>query len=593
MKDINLVLAFLLTLTLQAQIEERVAAFTQMPMPKEHLKTTSADTIDLPIFDDFSYKSTFPTERYWADRKVFINSTFATGLKSIGTATFDGLDEYGFPYNLETNQSETIADVLTSHYINLRPNLSNVFISFMYQRGGLGEAPELQDSLTVQFWSPQDSTWNQVWGVKGMGVSTEFRFASIAISDVKYKQPGFRFRFAAYGAPNGAFDIWNIDYIELDSNRANNDTVVQEPAFILNHPFITKDFTHIPWFHFNNNRLQDSITITYRRNGSPPLGGWALNLGKYVVQKNGVIIKDRLTVPVITNLNHNVDIPFRIPLQPLDLSPINGEFNVFMRTWFDGTAEGLRSNDTVEISIPFRNFYATDDGSAERAYGVLNQTNARLAFLFQPLQPDSLRGLMINFVHAGIDVIQNSFRIAIWSINNGEPGNPIYVSDSVYRPKYGFYHNDFMPFELDKSVYIPGAVFIGFIQSNTAGMYVGLDRNTDQPEKYYGNGFIWFKSLAPGSLMIRPYFRYTPLDFSLEEDMSPMKIFTIYPNPAHHEFFIAGEETIENWQLLNQQGAIYIKGFGNRIETYSLPRGMYFLQITSKIGIESHKIILQ
>jgi hypothetical protein len=568
------------------------------PLPKHlvrahGLKTTSLDTISLPIFDDFSYKSTMPTSAFWSDNKVFINSTIATGLKSIGTATFDGLDEYGFPYNINTNLSDTITDVLTSQFINFGSDTNNLFLTFMYQRGGLGEAPEPQDSLTVQFWSPQDSAWSQVWGVKGIGISTDFKFASVEVSDPKFKLPGFRFRFAAYGAPNGAFDVWNIDYVELDSDRSASDTTVQEPAFIKNHPFITKNFTQLPWFHFNTPVLQDSITIVYRRNGTPPPGGWALNLGKYFILKDGVQIKDRLTVPVITNLNHNVDINFRIPLQPLSLGAISGEFNIFMRTWFDGTAEGVRSNDTIEIDIPFRNYYATDDGSAERAYGVLNQTNARVAFLFQPLQPDTLRGFFINFAHSGVDVTLNSFRLCVWANSNGEPGNPIYISDSLYKPKYGFYHNDFIPYDLEKGVYIPGDVFVGFIQASTAGLYVGLDINTPQENKFYGNGFFWFNSLATGTLMIRPYFRYTPLNFSVEESEVQKQIFSVYPNPAQNEININSHDSKIFWMLFNQLGIAVMSGQEQSINTAQLPRGAYFLKIESEQRVENHKIILQ
>lgn len=576
----------------EAQIRESVVPLQSMPRETAQLKVTSLDTINLPILDDFSGKSTYPNQKYWSDNKVFINSTVATHLKSIGAATFDGTDEYGFPYNILLNTTDTIADVLTSQYINLKSNTNNVALSFMYQRGGLGEFPEQQDSLTVQFWSPQDSAWEQVWGAKGQAFDTTFRFATVPVIDPKHKQPGFRFRFASYGALNGAFDVWNIDYVELDSNRTPNDTLVQEPAFVRNHPFLTNNFNSIPWFHFNDNFIKDSLTIVYRRNGMPPPGGWPLNLGKYFILKDGVQIKDRLTVPVITNLVHNVDVNFKIPLKPLSFSPISGEFTIFMRTWFDGTAEGLRNNDTIEITIPFKNYYALDDGSAERAYGILNQTNARVAMQFQPLVPDSLKGLYINFAHAGVDATLNSFRIAIWRNNSGEPGLPLFISDSVYKPSYGFYHNDLIPFDLDTSIYIPGSVFIGLIQTKTDAIYIGMDANSTRTDKFYGDGFNWYQSLAKGNLLIRPYFKYTPTDISVDENATYQKA-VVFPNPAKDIIYIKTEHADQtSWVLTNQMGQIIARGNGQELDVKNLSRGLYVLSVREKNQVSTHKIIL-
>ena len=44
------------------------------------------------------------------------------------------------------------ADQLTSKPINLNyPASENIWFSFFYQAGGLGDAPEKNDSLTLQF----------------------------------------------------------------------------------------------------------------------------------------------------------------------------------------------------------------------------------------------------------------------------------------------------------------------------------------------------------------------------------------------------------------------------------------------------------
>jgi len=597
LKPIRLASLFvsLAPLLLFAQVEEQILPLVAMPMEQSFSQKTSAfgDTISLPIIDDFSRKSTFTNSNFWADSKVYINSTIPTGLYSIGAATFDGTDQYGFPYDLTDNTSDSLADVLTSRYIEFATPPVNLFLSFYYQAGGLGELPEIEDSLTVQFWSPQDSIWEQVWAVKGNSVSTPFQAAIVPVNQPKFLMDGFRFRFAAYGARNGSFDIWNLDYVQLDINRNASDTIIKEPAFVRQHPSITKNFTHIPWFRYADISIKDSLTFTYRRNGPPPPGGWALNLGKFSLTKDGALVKDRLTVPVVTNLLHNVDVDFKVPLQPVTTSAPVDEFNLKMRTWFDGTAEGLRRNDTVEIIIPFKNYYAYDDGTAERGYGILNQTSARLAFQFNPVMPDTLRGLFINFAQAGTDATLNRFRIAIWQDNNGEPGLPIYISDSTYKPVYPYYHNGFMPFDLDTGVFIPGSVFIGFVQTKVDAIHVGFDLNTtNATKKYYGGGFVWYESLVPGTLMIRPYFSYTPRDFGLIEMDKNIPI--VYPNPAQNIIRIDHAFADEiNWILLNSLGQTLKKGNDDEIDVAILPRGLYILQTECNGQFSNHKIILQ
>jgi hypothetical protein len=582
----------LLWLPAQAQVLEEAVYLQAAPRPARPVFKSAGDTIDLPITDDFSNKSTRPNPAYWADDYVLISNTIPLGVKSIGAAVFDGTNEFGFPYNIKKNGSDSIADYLTSHYIRFNNPPNNLMLSFLYQRGGNGETPEIEDSLVVEFWSPIDSTWNQVWGAKGTGSATPFQAAAIPVDSNIYLNDGFRFRLGAYGARNGVFDIWNIDYVELDVNRNLSDTIVNEPAFVRQAPYLTGTFTHLPWFHYSDAQLLNDLTFTYRRNGPIPAGGWSLNLGKYVLEKDGSQIKDRLTVPVVTVLDHDNDLDFSVPLQPVNSGAITGEFELFMRTWFDGTAEGLRSNDTVERTIPFRNYYAFDDGTAERAYGILNQVNARLAIEFEPLQPDTLKGIYINFAHAGVDATEEKFRIAIWNYDNGEPGLPIFVSDSLYEPQYPYYHNGFIPFDLDTSIFIPGRVFIGIIQPSVTALHMGLDLNTPNSTlKFYGDGLTWYQSLVPGTVMFRPYFQYTPFDFSIDE--TELLESRVYPNPASDWLVIETAFETASWQLINTLGQVVAAGKEREIMVSHLPRGLYILQISSRQKTATHKVVLQ
>ena len=80
---------------------------------------TSADTLALPFFDDFSGHSIFPDSKKWMDNYVFINNTYSDRQITAGIATFDALDNTGRLY-ADATSSGFEADHLTSQPINLK-----------------------------------------------------------------------------------------------------------------------------------------------------------------------------------------------------------------------------------------------------------------------------------------------------------------------------------------------------------------------------------------------------------------------------------------------------------------------------------------
>ena len=59
------------------------------------------DTILLPFFDDFStYNDTIPKNNLWSNSKsILIKDLPDNKSPSIGVAVFDGINQYGIPYN--------------------------------------------------------------------------------------------------------------------------------------------------------------------------------------------------------------------------------------------------------------------------------------------------------------------------------------------------------------------------------------------------------------------------------------------------------------------------------------------------------------
>lgn len=562
---------------------------------RPNLKT--GDTLNLPFSDDFSGPRGFPNTKRWTDGKAFVNNTFPINQPSRGVATFDGLNEGGRAYDLSSGASDTLADVLTSAYLNLQ-GVPSPFLNFMYQEGGFGEAPENADSLVVDFWNVDSTRWERVWSVEGEQMANDqWRWAAIPINHPKFLQKGFRFRIGNYGARNGGFDVWNIDYLSLESNRSPMDTMVADPALTRPLPNFMRTFTQVPWFHMNSAQYRQNMVMDYRRNGPAPAGGWSLYLGKYRMYQDNVEIDNRLSVPVVTNLDHDQNLSFNVPVNPNTIQPASGPTVVRMLTWFDGENVGIRKNDSSVFTLRYDNTYAFDDGTAERVYG-LTQGNSYILNRFQPLQSDTLKGLEMYFGEAKVDPTSSPFKIVIFNFQNEAPSTIRYISDSIYYPEYAGGNNQFYTYKLDvPGIYINGTVYIGVLQMTSNPLTIGLDRNTDSlTQIVYGDGINWYPSLEKNShLMMRPYFRYHSPNISVEE--SQLGEVSIYPNPSNGAIRVNWNSTEEaRGQIFDLSGRMVWQGVvqsNDLIDLRGLKAGVYVFRMESAQTVHVEKFIIE
>ena len=592
--------ASILAVVATAQVQEITTVLKGAPVTSWSVEST--DTLVPPFTDDFSYPSDKPSAALWQDAKVWVNDEMALFQNSLGVATFDGLNENGFAYKENALGSDSLADVLTSAYLDLQ-GLSNVYLSFQLQEGGRGELPSNNDSIVVEYWSPVTADWTQVWGQKGSGISGPFSSVILPVQGANYLQKGFRFRFAAYGARAGAYDIWNVDYVQLDKDRNPSDTIITEPAIARAHPLIIGSgaYTSWPWWVSNASSVANrpsTLEFIYRRNGAVPSGGWSLNLGQFRWEENGSLIQQTTAVPVITNTQHNQDQTFTVSVPSTAMTSFSGPTTVSTKVWFDGSAAGFRSNDTVRGTLTLDNYLALDDGSAERAYAVQNVIGGRVAQKFKVGGlggSDTLKGMYFNFVDAG-EAYTSTFRMAVWApADSGDgPGNILYMSDSLYRPFTGYYRGDMMPYELDSSVSLNAyaEIWLGYICTSSNPMYLGLDQQRTLPSgmpRYYGDGFNWYQSLEPGVAMMRPYFRYSPTDMAVEELAQDFKV---YPNPSSGSLSI--ESPSAHYVLRTLTGATvaagHVEGYNN-LELHHLDAGLYILSLRTAQGIAQVKWI--
>ena len=560
---------------------------------EENKRLTSNDTIELPLFDDFSGHSMFPDIIKWTDNFVFINNTYSDRQITTGIATFDVLDNSGRMYTTASS-SGFKADQLTSQPINLKYSASdNIWLSFFYQAGGLADSPEANDSLTLQFFSPVEKRWYSVWKVEG-NLDQRFKPAIIRIDNNRYLQKGFQFRFINYASlsPNlsdpsmvGNCDIWNIDYVLLDKTRNASDTVFADVAFTLPLRSLLKTHEAMPWKQFRQVYLQEmgsSVPIHYRNNDIITRNV-TRNFEIWDLYKNSQVhffSAGATNISPLTSIDYNANLVYTF-------NTSNNDSALFRITASLKTDNfDPKGNDTLVYFQVFKNYFAFDDGSSEGGYGVngLGSRNAMVAYKFVTFMQDTLRAIRICFNDSYLDANKRAFDLMVWDNNNGVPGNVIYTREEV-MVEQGNVINGFYNYTIPEGVVVNDIFYIGWRQRSETFLNVGYDVNTPHAGKqfYWLNG-EWRQSQVQGSIMIRPVVG-SPLIVTSINDIfyhGSKNLITIWPNPATDYInFDSGEMALSGSSSITISdiyGRELIKvPFSERIDISSLHPGMFFI----------------
>jgi len=565
----------------------------------------------LPFFDDFSRYS-LPTDdpdipdgwQRWEDTSAYLNTHLPTSPPTIGVATLDGLRGNGYPYDFTNEFAQGAADTLTSLPIDLSPfsQDDDVYLFFFYQRGGLGNNPDEEDSLVVEFFSPfGDGQWFQVWSAQG-GPSGAFEQAFIQVEAPEFFLDGFRFRFRNYATLSGAFDHWHIDYVVMrqgiDPDNFDFDEVAMQ---FPNYSFI-QPYSAMPWTHYiasPGSYMRESFNARQRNLGPTENIVTGYSVGYEGAEQN---FPDQ---DFNTFGNADQEIVRTIGLGDFTFDPsVNDTCAVFdVKVYINPTDLNLQ-NDTAYFSQVFSNYYAYDDGSAERAYAVTSN-GASVAVKFRAEVPDTLLGLIIHWLPHGVDVTNQSFLLRAWGESNGLPGSELAENFNSHFPRYydeGY--NLFSYYEYDEPIPVTGNFFVGWTQPSAIGLNVGNDKSTNtNPERLFyrlGFGQSWFQSEIEGSVMIRPVFRAgknDPWTGLKELDSEEM---TLYPNPFEDEFHIMwNRDTDAEYQLLDMHGRLVLSGRwsgsgAHLIEAQGLAPGVYLMRVTEDAGASVvHQLVVR
>jgi Secretion system C-terminal sorting domain len=574
-------------------------SITKIRDKQENKKSiTSFDTLELPLFDDFSGHSVFPDSKKWLDDFVFINNTYSDRQITTGIATFDALDNSGRLY--ETASSSVFkADQLTSQPVNLNYTASdNIWLSFFYQAGGLGDSPEANDSLTLQFLAPDENKWYSAWKVGG-NADQKFKPVIVRIDKARFLKKGFQFRFINYASlsPNlsvpsmvGNCDIWNIDYVVLDKNRNAGDTIFSDVAFRLPLRSLLKSHEAMPWKQFRQIELQEmgsSIPVHYRNNDTI-IRNVTRNFEIWDVYKNSqsdFFSAGATNISPLTNIDYNANLVYTFNTD-------NNDSAMFRITCSLKTDEfDPKGNDTLIYFQIFKNYFAFDDGSSEGGYGVngLGSRNAMVGYRFVSFIQDTLRAIRICFNDSYMDANKRAFYLMVWDDNNGIPGNIIYSSEEV-MVEQGEMINGFYTYNIPEGIMVNNVFYIGWKQSSETFLNAGFDVNTPHAGRqfYWLNG-EWRQSQVQGSIMIRPVVG-DPLKVTSINDTyyRNKNLISVWPNPAGDyinlnpgELQLSGLSYIT---VIDIYGRELIKvPFSERIDISSLHEGIYII-ITSFNG---------
>jgi hypothetical protein len=551
--------------------------------------------IELPFFDDFSGQSYYPDPAKWIDDYVFINNTYSDKQITSGIATFDALDSKGRLYETATPYGFK-ADQLTSQPVNLNyTSDDNVWLSFFYQAGGLGDSPEPNDSLTLQFLAPDENAWYSVWKANGT-TDKSFKPALIRISDIRFLKSGFQFRFINYASLSpvqndpsmvGNCDQWNVDYVLIDRNRNAGDTIFNDVALTLPVRSVLKTHEAMPWKQFREVELQEmgsSILIHYRNNDTITRNV-TRNFTIWDVYNNTLsygFTSGASNIGPLENVDYNASLVYTF-------NSDNNDSALFRITSMLKTDQfDPKENDTLVYYQTFKNYFAFDDGTAEAGYGIngLGSRNAMFAYRFNSYIQDTLRAISICFNDSYQDANMRSFDLMVWDDNNGQPGNNLYALEEVMVDQAPDI-NGFYTYRLPDKVPVNNIFYVGWRQRSETFLNAGLDVNTlHEGRQFYWLNGQWMESQVAGSVMIHPVvgdaIKITGIDDIPSTDKN---IIRIWPNPASEyitidagDLMLSGKATVTIMDLNGHQLQKDI--LRERIDISSLPAGVYII-ITS------------
>jgi hypothetical protein len=570
-----------------------VAQLVTGPLPADPVRVVTAPTaasaaaaqrttaLTLPFFDDFTAPlegppsatrwlgntTTYPnlgaTIRYLGGGS-YVSNRFAANPLTRGTLTLDGLRANGLPYSPNQATAYGQTDTLTSQVIDLSGlnPASNVYLSFAWQAGSLVGTPTSNSSsspvsLTLEL---LDNTgrWQSAWSYNSRGLVTRFKQQILPLNQAAYFHSGFQFRFRANGSRTLNTDLFGLDYIYLNSNRAANDTTFQDIATSQGLGSPLRTYTSMPAWQYaaavaaGTSPLNPALTTTLNSLTAPlttptpvswvgtvrelTTGGAAtatwLTGGRPIVAaaRQELVQGDATTAPLAVSGGAARRFRYQLALLTNETNPLT------------------LSNDTISRDLELSNYYAYDDGTAEYGIGLPANSSSPtnyLAISFTASQADFVKSIQVAPIFNNISLAaggenneNRSIIIAVWADNNGKPATTPLATATASLTNPLPTGQTFIEVPFTAPVPVSGRFYVGYGQaSNGRFLRYGLDLNNQLPANSL---FIssqgttvadpWASRPLTGVPMIRPIMNQTVLPTRGQQAISAA--FTLYPNPA-------------------------------------------------------------
>ena len=458
-----------------------------------------------------------------------------------------------------------------------------------------------------------EMVWDHIWSTEGMSLDSfliinnnnHFKQVMIPVKDDKYFHHDMIVLFYNYATmpttmyPNerSNLDNWNIDFVYFNKDRSYDDTTYPLITFSEKSPSLLRRYQSMP----------------YKQYVSNPTVAMATDFQMYINNMDSVVANTQYTCH-IENLNSAWTYDYSsqwcnvFPFATNGFQNCDGDnstqacphFNNFLFD-MDSSADtarylithiinvdpntSLAKGDTLYGIQSFNNYYAYDDGTPERGYGV-TPDDSYFATQFTISLPDTLSGVQLLFNRTHNDANYDFFDIVVWNDNNGKPGNEVYRLKNQ-RPEWSeneIYKFKYYPF--DKVLKVNGTIYVGIMQHAREGINIGFDTSIDNSQYNFfevGNG--WENSLMPGSLMIRPVMDN---GFSTQgSTVTSRNKLGLYPIPSKNEINISElpSDDCKEIMIFDITGRI-VKQFNydTKLDVSDLSNGLYMIRVITEEG---------
>ena len=549
----------------------------------------------------------------WQDDDVYINGTYPVDPPTIGVATFDGLARTGYPYEFTNYSAHGIADHLTSVPIDLEyPASDSIYLSFFYQAKGLSgdSIGQVIDSLILEFYAPLEQSWYRVWDLPYVDQAA-FEQVLIPVREERFLKEGFQFRFANYATLSGSFDHWHVDYVRLAGQRSSDDTRLVDIAYMYPETSILQTYTSVPFARFEGSSSSAMALQVEEKMRNLDIEDAFINYGMSAVSQDGGPLSN-----YVNGLSPNGNAASIVnTVHPINSAPNNfvydnsvSEDAAFwdVKFWLNATPDINRYNDTIRMVQELSNYYAYDDGSAEAGYG-LTSNNAKLAYRFDLIGPDSLRAIRMYFnpianLPPAQQPPQGSFKLTIWT--SLSPEAVLHTNFSFSSPEYRLDGiNKYVEYPLDSVLPVEGTIYVGWTQANATAVNIGFDRNRNNRTKiFYKTGSSFTNTSFNGSLMMRPVFVAGADPFAGVDELDPpTNGLVLYPNPANDAVVLrltTGMPSKATVECVDATGRTVLRSTCSEslpLSTSGLAAGLYLVRVNDASGsmVAQSRLVVQ